>query len=535
MTRLKRQLFFLFFFFLFIVTVPIVILSARGYLFDWNNNIFVFSGSISVKSWPRNIDIYLNGEKQKYRDLNIINNTMSLNAIRPGRYELRCEKPGYTSWQKTIDVHSGISTEFWNVLLFPLEKKHKTFTTPSVEQFFISPRTKGELVYFYHDNDNIVVSLLNTKENLSEEIYRSDKFEFVDADEKENVEWSSDNKSLLIPVKNKLTKEKDYLVAPIRRAQLGEVIEVSSLFSDRQPTAPNKVKNAIQTKNNLDSSKKTTAVKTTDTDSKKDPDNLKLHQVRWMFDQNKELVVLTEKQQLFYINIEKPNNKILIDEAVSGFNFAGNRIYYSKLPNNLIWEIKNNDITTKRQITFNDISIPENSFLSIHTFDQYRIAIITPNKELFLHNEEKEKGEYYFGKIDDNVNSLQFSNDGEKMLYWKDNEILATMLRDWEAQPIRKKGDKIFVTRFSSAIKNVQWLEDYENILFSNNNIVKVAELDNRDHINITDVINFPDYVPVDRDLIYDKSNQLLYTRSNKNNSFQLESFLLIDKENLIF
>ena len=68
MTRLKRQLFFLFFFFLFIVTVPIVILSARGYLFDWNNNIFVFSGSISVKSWPRNIDIYLNGEKQKYRD-----------------------------------------------------------------------------------------------------------------------------------------------------------------------------------------------------------------------------------------------------------------------------------------------------------------------------------------------------------------------------------------------------------------------------------------------------------------------------------
>ena len=332
-----------------------------------------------------------------------------------------------------------------------------------------------------------------------------------------------------------MTKEKDYLVAPIRRAQLGEVIEVSSLFSDRQPTAPNKVKNAIQTKNNLDSSKKTTAVKTTDTDSKKDPDNLKLHQVRWMFDQNKELVVLTEKQQLFYINIEKPNNKILIDEAVSGFNFAGNRIYYSKLPNNLIWEIKNNDITTKRQITFNDISIPENSFLSIHTFDQYRIAIITPNKELFLHNEEKEKGEYYFGKIDDNVNSLQFSNDGEKMLYWKDNEILATMLRDWEAQPIRKKGDKIFVTRFSSAIKNVQWLEDYENILFSNNNMVKVAELDNRDHINITDVINFPDYVPVDRDLIYDKSNQLLYTRSNKNNSFQLESFLLIDKENLIF
>ena len=104
------------------------------------------------------------------------------------------------------------------------------------------------------------------------------------------------------------------------------------------------------------------------------------------------------------------------------------------------------------------------------------------------------------------------------------------MLRDWEAQPIRKKGDKIFVTRFSSAIKNVQWLEDYENILFSNNNMVKVAELDNRDHINITDVINFPDYVPVDRDLIYDKSNQLLYTRSNKNNSFQLESFLLIDK-----
>ena len=527
MTKPKRQLFFLLFFLLFIITAPIVILRARGYLFDWNNNIFVFSGSVSVKSWPRNIDIYLDGEKQKYRDLNIINHTMSINAIRPGQYHLRCEKPGYTSWQKNINVHSGISTEFWNVTLFPLENmKKETFSTPSIEQFFISPRTKEELVYFSRDKDDFVVSLLNTKTNRSEEIYRSAEFEFVESEKKENVEWSSDNKSLLIPVINKTTKEKDYLVAPIRRTRLGKIIKVSDLFAEQKTVLADQINQAEKESDSI------AAV------IEKDQENLKpfkINQVRWMFNQNKEIVVLTERQQLFYVNIEKPNNKILLDEAVSGFNFAGNRIYYSKLPNNLIWEIKNNDITTKRQITFSDIPTPENSFVSLNTFDQYRIATITPNKELFLHNEEKEKGERFFGKIDDGVSGIQFSNDGEKMLYWKDNEVFAIMLRDWEAQPVRKKGDKIFITRFSSPIKNTQWLEDYENILFSSDSTVKVAELDNRDHINIVDVLNFNDYSLADRDLIYDKSNQLLYARSNKEGSFQLESFLLIDKETLIF
>ena len=45
------------------------------------------------------------------------------------------------------------------------------------------------------------------------------------------------------------------------------------------------------------------------------------------------------------------------------------------------------------------------------------------------------------------------------------------------------------ITRLLNPIQNVQWTRDYEHILFSNDNKIKMIEIDNRDHRNMMDVL----------------------------------------------
>lgn len=521
MTKLQRRFYMLGFILLFLLTAPVIVLMAKGYRFDLQRGIFVYSGSVTMKSWPRSVDIYLDGKLQDSKKLNAVNSSYTINGVRPGRHHLRCEKDGHTIWEKNVDTHSGLSTEFWNILLFsPGNLETSSFDTASVEQYFLSPRKESEIVFFSSDEKRRIVSLLDTDNSEVEEIYGSDEFDFVDLEEKENVEWSSDNKRILIPFQE--DGKKVYIIARIRRENLQDIIDVHDLFTDYTP---------VEINSDNKNSQGSALEKVASLSRGKQPD---FQKVRWMFDKNDELVVLTKNHELFYVDINKPENKILIDTQVSGFDFAGNRIYYTQLPNNIIWEIRNDDISSKKQITKIPFQSSEGSFVKLIVYDQYRIALITEAKDLYVYNHEKEKGELFQEKVIEAAEDIQFSDDGKKLLYWTDNEIWNLMLRKWEVQPLREKGDQIFITRFSTPVKNVQWLDDYENIIFSANGKVKSAELDNRDHINIVDVMLSSDRSFAERDLIYNKANQLLYSRVKSTEKFQLQSSLLVDKTGLL-
>lgn len=493
MTKIQRRLFLLFFVILFIVTAPAVIMFATGYRFDSANNIFVHSGSITIESWPRDVDIYINGKFQDDKKLNNINNSYTINGIRPGKYHIECKKDGYTNWQKNIEVHSGISTEFWNVLLFPTTMAQNVlYNTPTVDQFFLSPRNNDEVVFFSHDGDYRTVNLLNIQDNAFEEVMSTNSLNFLDPSQEENVEWSTDNRKILIP----MTEEdnKVYLIARIQKDELNNIINLNEQIQD--PT-------------------------------------IKLEKVRWMYDKSDELVMLTKNHQLYYYYLNAPEDKILLAENVSAFNFAGNRIYYTQLPNNLVWEIKDNDIISKRQITNMSASSGEQDFIKLIVYDEYRLAIINNKNQLFIFNEEKEKGEKTMIDAGSNVKSIQFSNDGKKMLYWTPNEIWALILRDWDVQPIRRKNDRILVTRFSEPIKNVQWIENYENLIFNVDKYIKDAELDTRDRVNMVDIVSASSSLE-ERDLFYNKNNQQIFYRNKIGDRYFIKSSLLINKSGLL-
>ena len=506
MTSLQRRLYMLFFVALFLITAPVLILFAQGYRFDRTGIIFVYSGSITIKSWPRDINIFIDGKEQEKKNLNVINNSYTINGVRPGNHTIQCEKDGYTSWTKGVDVHSGVSTEFWNVILFPIANREiLQYDTKKIDQYFISPRKENEIVFFTSQDNQRIVSLLNIDNNEVEEIYNSEELSFLNSNLEENVEWSSDNKRILIPFSD--GSQKVFIIARIKKENLQDIINLNQVFNgtavDEEIILLNKEKNIKK--------------------------EVEFEKVRWMFDKNDELVVFTTDHELYYIDITKPDEKILIDTQVSGFNFAGNRIYYTQLPNNIVWEIKDNNVDTKRQITNISVVTEENSFVTLTVYDQYRIAIETSKEELFMFNEEKEKNEITMDKLSDGVKGIQFSDDGKKLLYWTANEIWYLMLRDWKVQPIREKGDRVFITRFSAPVRNVQWMDDYENVLFSIGSLIKSVNIDIRWGAHIVDVHNATSDLSV-RDMVYDKQNQLLFTRVRSDEESKLETMLLIDK-----
>jgi hypothetical protein len=426
---------------------------------------------------------------------------------------LTCTKEGYTSWTKEIEVHSGVSTEFWNIILFPIDSRQvKSFDSISVDQYFISPREENEIIYFWQDEDKRYVSLLNVDSGESENVFETSEFDFIDADQQENIEWSSDNKRILIPFQKE--GEKIYIIARIRKENLEDVINLNALFTQAMHEEFDIEKTATETKQ--------LASKTSN--------GISFKKVRWMFDKNDELVLLTKDKTLHYFDITRPDKTLVIDKNVSGFDFAGNRIYYSQLPNNIIWEIKNNDTETKRQITNVPIPESEDDFLRLTAYDQYRIAIETEDKKLYVHNEEKEKGETSMYDLGTSIKGVQFSDDGKKIAYWTSNEMWCLMLREWKVQPIREKGTRIFVTRFSQPIYNIQWMDNYENLLFSIGSSIKSAYIDTRWGVHITDVYSQDDDFE-NRSVIYNKADQNLYFASNnQENKKILNMMTLIDK-----
>ncbi len=549
MTKFQRKIYTLTFVGMFVVLAPALIFFAKGYRFDTIAKVFVHSGSVIIKSYPKKVDIYIDGKKISNKRLNFINNYYIVNGIRPGRHLIECRKPGYTKWQKEADVHSGISTEFWNVLLMASPNKTlKTYQPENIQRFYLSPREKNELVLYQKNENNKTISLFNTKTGTVETLYADTEEENIFIPEKEeNIEWSSNHKKLLIPV---LTKnQKDYIITDVKKTNKSTDVNLLTILSDIAPTllqttaVANEVNN-LEVKEN----KQTEKEKTTEKEMVKVPKNTigktvnksnltnketvpKIHQARWIFDSDTEIIVLTEEHQLLIVNIENPAESIVLDREVNGFDLAGDHIYYTTLTGNHIWDIKTNHPERKKIVATISTKQLTGDFLKMFAYDEYRIAIITDSKELYILNNDLEDDSIFFGHIGDNINGVQFSDDGKKLLYWSPNEIFVYMLRDWKVQPRRKKGETVFITRFSTPITNVQWMQNFENIIFTNNNLVKMAEMDIRDHINLVNVFQSNSSAE-EYEYIYNKDNYVLYfqdTLDKNNQEKRLKSITLLE------
>ena len=137
------------------------------------------------------------------------------------------------------------------------------------------------------------------------------------------------------------------------------------------------------------------------------------------------------------------------------------------------------------------------------------------NKALYQFNPDSKSFEKFFEEI----KGLKISPDNKKIVYFSDNEIWVLFLEDMNGQPKRKAGEKLFLIRLSKEIKDCSWLNS-NYLIFNIENKLKIAEIDDRDRINIVEITEFEN-----PKMFWNQFDKKLYLLSEEN-IYQSEKLL---------
>lgn len=139
MSQRFRRLFYYLFFFGFLISAPLVVLYTAGYRYNPTLGKIVKTGVVSVTTFPKNANVYLDGQQVKGQTPVVIDD------IFPGEHTVRVTKDEYSSWEKTLEVESNLTTFAEDIILF-LTTPETALTDLNAEQWVIHPN-KEELAY----------------------------------------------------------------------------------------------------------------------------------------------------------------------------------------------------------------------------------------------------------------------------------------------------------------------------------------------------------------------------------------------------
>ena len=429
----------------FFATASLLIFYAFGYRYSLERGIFVYSGSITVSSLPKTVDLEIDGEPLPANRYGILNDTIHIAGLMPGEHTLTVSAPGYRPWSKKVTIQSGRSSEYWNVILTRTDYPGVTL-----------PNTAGSTrIYPHPDSDlfalvkerageaSVVVYDRNTQSGR--EVFAKNGTSF-DFDTEENFEWSPSGDKLLLPLIE--NGERSYYIVTIAN---GTVEKLSDIAPGLTPSS-----------------------------------------ARWNASGNEELIFLAGNA-LYRFDTTNARVPLLLAEAVRTYEITDSYIYYVHQGTGSISRFRNSGSGENQT----EITPPIGADLGNHAYvldvyDEERMALLEKGgqKRLYVYNVTPNK-HYGFQQIANGVERFQFSNDGKKILFASTNEIGVYFAREWDVQPRRAENETLQIARFSDRIANTVWSEDYEHILFTRGNTLKVIELDGRSGRSINDIKSF--------------------------------------------
>lgn len=484
MEKLRRRIFFWTLVALFLIIAPTIIMNARGYRFDFHRGIFVHSGSIMLKTNPQDFNAYVDGELETSKKINRINNSYTLTGFIPGNYEIAIGADGFHAWTKKTDVHSGLASEFWNILLVRKDYVRTALETQGLDNFFISPKDKN-IALVKNTNAGVEMQILNIAGKTIENSFSFPASVFNEEEREENVEWSPSEDYLSVPVK---------ITAPALAAKEGLLTLTKLVSSSADNQSIEKYNYFIANPSDNSSFNLNLFLEKED-----------IKNVRWD-PRDKNYLFFLSGNGLYRANITSKNDLKLIAGNVSAFDLSKTGVYYVQSPNELVFKTSLDGTASPAQLTNNFPDVPIFPTKKLVAYDDDRIAFLSSDHKFFVFN--KGGRDTYFRKLGDSIQSFQFSDDGKKLLFASNNEILTYFLRDWSVQPERSENEVQSITRYSETIKNIQWFKDYEHIIFSAGPYAKIIELDARDHRNCMDILKTADGEPK---LTYNHSSERLF------------------------
>lgn len=205
----------------------------------------------------------------------------------------------------------------------------------------------------------------------------------------------------------------------------------------------------------------------------------------FLLDINKTPPLLTESEE-----------PLLPFEDIVTSKTIGQDIYYLNYSGRLF---KN-----KERLTEKSFSVKPETKYELYIFSEY--IFLQEDKILYELNPNSKSFEKFF----EPTKTLKISPDLKKIVYFNNYEIWILFL-DSDPSITHQKGDRVFLTRFSEKIDEVFWYTS-NYLIFNVEDKIKIAEIDDRDRINIVDIAEFKN-----PKIFFNKNAKKLYLLSEGN------------------
>jgi hypothetical protein len=129
-------------------------------------------------------------------------------------------------------------------------------------------------------------------------------------------------------------------------------------------------------------------------------------------------------------------------------------------------------------------------------------------KALYQFNDKSKEFDFFF----DGLTSFKISPDHRKLAYFSEQELWILFLEDTNELPTKKSGDKILLTNSKEKLTDIFWLNN-DYLLFATKENASVTELDDRDKLNIIDILKIKELSPDEsiKQISWNQSNRRLY------------------------
>ncbi len=165
------------------------------------------------------------------------------------------------------------------------------------------------------------------------------------------------------------------------------------------------------------------------------------------------------------------------------------------------------------KVNENPFPIKKETKYELNVFEDY--FFLKENKSLYLFDKDTET----FKKVFDNVNEMKVSPNLESLAIVDGSELWILALKENMGQPKKEAKEKIFLTRFSEKVDDLFWLNN-NYLIFTFKEKIKIAEIDNRDKVNIVDLSESPS-----SRILWDQASKNLYILT-ENNLYCLKNLL---------
>ncbi len=464
MTRRTRKILFLFLLILFLIAAPLTVFYSLGWRFDWKTKKVTQPGVFYFKVWPRNAEVYLDGGLKEKTDFFF--GSVLVENLLSKKYDVEIKKQGFHSWKKTLEIKKREVTEAKNIVLIP-QNPNFTVLTKEIEEFFSSP-----------DKEKIILKEVSNEDSKNQgwalklfEIDKKVKSHLIDETDisKEKVhlfdlKFSPDSNKILLELGSK-EKVNYYLL---------EINKVPALL---------------------------TSLDFLNSDVEKVYFHPKNHQKLLV------LLALTsetgeETRALSEIDLIDKKISLPVLENLITCSILNESIYYLDASGFLF----KTDLSFNQEERLNIIAFPleEEAKYKI-TISNSRI-LLEENDILYIFNGNKKS----FQKLFEPVKNFKFSPDSQKLAYFNDYEIWVLFLEKKYDQPQKEAEEQLFITRFSEKIDEVFWYTNHY-LIFNTGDKIKIAEIDDRDRINIVDLTEFKE-----PKIFWNQNNKKLYILSEE-------------------